>query len=170
MCEPTGPINVGWTWGTPQGIEDTMVNNGWTSFWTRENIAKNRWVILRDSSGNVNSINKQDQNIGKEIADAANIPVDIDPTNQWHIRAYDIGTTDSELDVVGQVHHDPWFHGLFHIQIGQFGKKPDRKFAEARQVVTDDWKSWGSNISTINVGNGDRFPTSDGKLGKIYKP
>jgi hypothetical protein len=78
---------------------------------------------------------------------------------------------DDSIDVVGQTHRDPWLHGQFHVEVWKIkiGNEPNWHFAEARQITTDDWRSWGSTISTIDVNNGSEWPSSDGKLGKIYQ-
>lgn len=157
-----------------------MENRGWNSRWTSdltEGLNDPRWIVIRDSSGNL-AVRKTVAHIAKEIRDQS-IPVinDTWSLDQWHIRTFNIDGADDEVDVVGQVHHDPWDHGKFTVKdVGIEGlwtfstQKPDWAFSTARQLVSDDWRSWGSDISTIDIGNGGKFPTSSGKMDKIYQP
>lgn len=183
LGEPQAPINVGWTWGSASSIEGTMESNGWNSRWTSdfhglstEGFNDPRWIIVKDGSGDL-QVKKTVSHIAKEIRDPT-IPVinDTWSFDQWHIRTFNISDTNDEFDVIGQVHHDPWDHGKFDIDDGleeiwpSIDTTPNWGFSTARRVVANDWQSWGSSVSVLNIGNKNDFNSSGGNLSKINQP
>lgn len=147
--ERTGPINVGWSENLGMDASDVsshMHSNGWETPWL--GTAGTRWIIVGGDA------EKQDTHIGKNYGA-------IWTPDQWHVRAYDLPdwVTD-DLAVVGQVHRDPQDHG-------QLPGDTDWSFAASRQEVTGDWSGWGNDTGAEYVGNGGRFDSAYGYLGRV---
>lgn len=148
VAKRESPINLAWRGSVRKNadqIRGYMRNRGWRTCCAI--YSHPRYILNR----------------GRPEPQDAHIYDGIRFTAQWHIRVWNVSVNDlMNTKVVGSAHRDPWNHN-------QVFREAPWYFDKARNRALGNWRNWGYRTGTTQIGNGGKFPTSNGRLGHIRR-